>query len=104
MEQRDRCVIQDCLFVWDPKKAQANLDKHNVSFHEAAEVFFDPLYRMEDVSVEGEQRFGIIGYSKQDHLLYVVSAEHGNKAWRIISARTVTTHERARYEETNDLD
>ncbi len=30
-------------FEWDPDKAEANLDKHGVSFEEAASVFFDPL-------------------------------------------------------------
>jgi len=30
-------------FEWDPKKAEANKRKHDVSFHEAATVFGDPL-------------------------------------------------------------
>lgn len=29
-------------FVWDEKKAEANLRKHGVSFDEAATVFLDP--------------------------------------------------------------
>jgi len=29
-------------FEWDPEKAGANLDKHQISFHEAATVFGDP--------------------------------------------------------------
>jgi len=30
-------------FEWDKNKAASNLDKHGVSFHEAATVFADPL-------------------------------------------------------------
>lgn len=29
-------------FEWDDEKAQANLEKHGVSFGEATEVFYDP--------------------------------------------------------------
>jgi len=30
-------------FEWDPIKAASNLQKHGVSFVEAATIFFDPL-------------------------------------------------------------
>ena len=30
-------------FEWDPKKAGANVRKHDVTFQEAAAVFGDPL-------------------------------------------------------------
>ncbi|HTN72847.1 MAG TPA: BrnT family toxin, partial [Methylomirabilota bacterium] len=30
-------------FEWDPKKAEANLSKHGVSFREAVTAFGDPL-------------------------------------------------------------
>jgi uncharacterized protein len=30
-------------FEWDPKKAAANIRKHDVTFQEAATVFGDPL-------------------------------------------------------------
>lgn len=30
-------------FEWDPAKATANRDKHDVSFEEAVIVFYDPL-------------------------------------------------------------
>lgn len=33
----------DDLFEWNPEKAEANLKKHDVSFEEAASVFFDLL-------------------------------------------------------------
>lgn len=31
------------LFEWDPAKAEANRQKHRVSFETATEVFADPL-------------------------------------------------------------
>lgn len=31
-------------YEWDEPKAASNLDKHGVSFQEAATVFADPLY------------------------------------------------------------
>ena len=30
-------------FEWDPKKSDANLKKHGISFHEASTIFGDPL-------------------------------------------------------------
>ena len=30
-------------FDWNPQKAESNLSKHGVSFHEAGTVFGDPL-------------------------------------------------------------
>ncbi|MBI4559228.1 MAG: BrnT family toxin [Candidatus Hydrogenedentes bacterium] len=30
-------------FVWDPKKAVINAQKHNITFEEATTVFGDPL-------------------------------------------------------------
>lgn len=31
-------------YEWNPEKAERNLEKHSVSFEEAATVFDDPLY------------------------------------------------------------
>ena len=53
--------IQGIEFEWDDDKAQSNLQKHGVSFAEAAEVFFDPFYQGGDASVDDEQREFIIG-------------------------------------------
>ncbi len=95
-------ILQDLVFTWDADKAEANLGKHAVSFEEACEVFFDPLYEMEDASVEGEKRWAFIGYSKANRSLYVVAVEQEEDIWRIISARKLTPEERLRYEEKDD--
>lgn len=52
-------------FEWDPKKAEANLAKHEVSFEEALTVFGDSFARIfpdDEHSVE-EFREIIIGHS-----------------------------------------
>ena len=55
------------FFEWDPSKAAANVDSHDVSFHEAATVFDEPLsvtFPDPDHSV-GESRFIIFGMSNR---------------------------------------
>jgi uncharacterized DUF497 family protein len=34
--------LQGVVFKWDEDKARSNVEKHEVTFEEAAEVFFDP--------------------------------------------------------------
>jgi hypothetical protein len=84
-------------FVWDPRKAKANLKKHGVSFDEASTAFQDELGAYFPDSLH-KDRFILIGYSRQERLLYVVHAEVASNTVRIISARKATNHERTRYE------
>ena len=42
--------LQGVEFEWDTNKFQINLEKHGVSFEEAAEVFFDPFYQEGDAT------------------------------------------------------
>ena len=37
--------LQGVEFEWDTNKFPINLEKHGVSFEEAAEVFFAPFYQ-----------------------------------------------------------
>jgi uncharacterized protein len=83
--------------TWDHGKAAANLRKHRVSFTEAATAFDDPLGAYYPDSLH-ENRFILIGYSRQQRLLYVVHAEVQQDVIRIISARRATRHEKAHYE------
>jgi uncharacterized DUF497 family protein len=87
---------------WDDKKATQNLQKHGVSFEEAATVFSDPLSLTIDDPLHSDQedRFVILGLSSQQRLLVVVHAEQEDTI-RIISARQATPRERANYEEDN---
>jgi uncharacterized DUF497 family protein len=84
-------------FVWDRRKAAANLKKHAVSFEEATTAFDDELGAYYPDSLHGD-RFILIGYSRVQRLLYVVHAEVGQEAIRIISARKATRYEKKRYE------
>lgn len=69
----------DTEFEWDPDKAESNLQKHGVSFAEAATVFFDlfsitvpdPLHSV------AENRFVITGLSYQQRHLVVVHSDRG---------------------------
>jgi uncharacterized DUF497 family protein len=61
-------------FVWDRRKAAANLAKHGVSFDEATTAFDDELGGYYPDTLH-EDRFILIGYSQRPRLLYVVHAE-----------------------------
>jgi uncharacterized DUF497 family protein len=87
-------------FEWDPAKAEQNLEKHRVSFPEAATEFGDPLlmtYDDPDHSVD-EERYITIGHSDAGQLLMVAQTDREDSI-RIISARRATRRERQSYEE-----
>ena len=87
-------------FEWDPKKAGANVRKHDVTFQEAAAIFGDPLaITFEDPDhSEDENRYITFGLSSQERLLVVSHTERGGRT-RIISARLMDRKERRIYEE-----
>jgi uncharacterized DUF497 family protein len=84
---------------WNPTKAVSNVDKHGVSFEEAAIVFLDPLSLTiaDPDHSSGEERFITIGRSADGRLL-VVSHTDRAEAIRLISARGATPRERRTYE------
>lgn len=72
----------DLVFEWDPRKDQANLEKHAVTFSEATSVFGDPLAQIfadEDHSTD-ERREIIIG-----------KAGYGSSALGVQPGRNSTT-------------
>jgi uncharacterized DUF497 family protein len=87
-------------FTWDPRKAEANLKKHGVSFEEASTVFGDPLSLTipDPDHSQDETRFLMVGLSFRQNLLVVAHVEIGDNI-RIISARRAARHERQDYEE-----
>lgn len=89
--------LQDIEFEWDSNKAQTNVEKHGVTFEEAAEVFLDPFCQIGDTSAKNEQRDFVLGYSLSQRILLVVFVERRNRN-RIISARLATRDERKFYE------
>ena len=85
---------------WDDQKAVINEEKHGVPFHEAGTVFGDPMaitFNNPEHSRE-EQRFLTFGMSQLNRLLVIAHTDR-NGVIRIISARTMTKHERKIYEE-----
>jgi uncharacterized DUF497 family protein len=96
-------------FEWDEAKNLSNQRKHGVSFEEASQVFWDPLFvSVKDRIEGGEQRWRTYGEVEGWLLLMVVHtvSEMDERGWtvevmRIISARRATRKERQRYEDEN---
>jgi len=79
-------------FEWDPNKNASNLQKHGLSFEEAASIFNGPVLSAPDYSSNEprEKSFGLLGG------VIVVCVVHTDRSGkiRIISARKATAQER----------
>jgi uncharacterized DUF497 family protein len=97
----------DSRFTWDLLKAEKNLRAHGISFERAREVFSDPNHVVNEnyfIEDQGEQRYGIIGLTRNVVLLLVVfvdrtEADADVEAIHIISARKADDYERRAYED-----
>jgi uncharacterized DUF497 family protein len=92
--------LPDVRFEWDPEKARANLETHEVSFEEAATVFGNPLavtFFDPDHS-DDEDRYLTFGESQSNRLLVIVHTDREDST-RIISARETTRGEREQHDE-----
>lgn len=87
-------------FMWDRRKAAANLSKHGISFEEAASCFGDLLSLTvpDPDHSSAEVRTILLGMSSRGRLLVVSHAERRGEI-RLISARAATRQERKQYEE-----
>lgn len=87
------------LFEWDDEKAISNLKKHGISFDEAKSIFYDnfAIMSLDTKHSITEERFTLIGYSKNNRILYISFTER-NDIIRIISTRKTTKNERLSYE------
>lgn len=86
-------------FEWDPAKAAANVEKHNISFDEAAA--FGDLHSLtvpDPEHSEGEYRYLLLGVSSASRLI-VVSHTERSRTIRIIGARPAVPKERRDYEQ-----
>ena len=97
------CSFFVIRFTWDPTKATSNIQKHGISFEEAVSVFGDPLSETFDDPdhSDDEQRFIIVGRSRNGRLLFVSHADYG-EIIRLISARPLTSAETRAYEQGSD--
>jgi uncharacterized DUF497 family protein len=85
---------------WDSKKAKSNLEKHGVSFEEAATALSDPMAATgadPDHSLT-EDRYITFCVSEKNRLV-VVSHTEKDQTIRIISARKASKGEQKLYEE-----
>lgn len=90
------------IYEWDPRKAQANLKRHAVSFDEAASVFTDPFALTFDDPEHSldEARYITIGTSSKQRIVFLSHADRGEDHVRIISARPATATEAHAYQES----
>ena len=91
------------IFEWDSEKNKSSVDKHEVSFEKAREVFEDPLHLsvLDERFSYFEERWITMGQTHNGDILvvahlYVVDQE--DEKVRIISARKATVKERKEYE------
>ena len=94
--------INGKLFDWDTKKNTLNINKHGISFKEAASVFSDKAakYFDDDTHSLDEERYVVIGKSKRLNILMVCHCYRDNHSViRLISARKADNDEIAIYEE-----
>lgn len=91
-----------CEWVWDRRKAAANVEKHGVTFELASTVFLDPFNISEPDDHPDGDRWNTIGLAASvilfvTHTLVEPDLDYG----RIISARRATAHERRRYAQSS---
>ena len=91
-------------FEWSEEKSKLNVEKHQVSFDEAKEVFLDPMHisKLDHRFDYFEERWITLGASTQDKVLVVANMffdENGEEIIRIISARKANQKERIFYEQ-----
>jgi uncharacterized DUF497 family protein len=85
--------LEGQIFIWDKIKAEKNIEKHGISFEEAASVFIiEGAEEFEDEEhSDDEDRLIVIGLSKELRVLTVVHCWRENETViRIISARKAT--------------
>lgn len=96
------------MFSWDTAKATANLEKHRISFEEAATVFSDAdgLDWQDLEHSSREPRYKRLGQSIGRRILIVVYTvrrlKDGKETIRIISARQASRKERKAYSGQSD--
>lgn len=88
------------VFACDKKKRLLNLRTHDVDFIRASSAFSDP-FSVSDFDARhsvGEERYGLIGKTENETLLFVVYTLRGETV-RLISARKANQKEAKIYAE-----
>jgi len=88
-------------FEYDINKSHSNLDKHGIDFEEAQKLWSNPNTEIiYERSVDGENRFSIVGYIKERCFVAIFTLREGNI--RIISVRRCRKKEKRRFKDEND--
>ena len=90
-------------FEWSDEKSKLNIEKHQISFDEAKEVFLDSMHisKLDHRFEYFEERWITLGTTSKDKILVVANMffdENGEEIIRIISARKANQKERIFYE------
>lgn len=86
-------------FIWDRRKNEANIKKHELDFADAYKVFESPmLVGVDDREDYGEDRWIGVGLM-ENRVVVIVFTEPDEDTIRIISFRKATTEERNNYEQ-----
>lgn len=97
-------------FTWDPAKSANNIEKHGITFEEAATTWLDAasIEWFDEAHSTGEDRWLRIGSSLRGALLVVWSTERTRSRRqsfiRIIGARRANRRERRLYEQEHQED
>jgi hypothetical protein len=90
--------VDDFEIRYDPRKAEANLRKHGVSFEQAAEAMRDVFAAVcRDRKSIHEERYLLIGQTKTRQTLLVCYAIEDDGVARLINARNATPAEKRLY-------
>ena len=89
---------------WSEEKNNLNIQKHQISFFEAKEVFLDPMHisKLDHRFDYFEERWITLGVTSTEKILVVANMffdENGEEIIRIISARKANDKERMFYEQ-----
>jgi uncharacterized protein len=102
-----RYPLGDLEFTWDLAKSASNIEKHGITFEEAATTWLDAssIECFDEAHSADEDRWLRIGSSLRGALLVVWSTERskeGRAIIRIIGARRANRRERRLYEQEQE--
>lgn len=86
-------------FIWDRRKNEANIKKHELDFADTCKAFESPmLVGLDDREDYGEDRWIGVGLM-ENRVVVIVFTEPEEDTIRVISFRKATTDERNNYEQ-----
>ena len=96
-------------FEWSSEKNKFNIEKHNISFEAAKEIFLDPMQisKLDHRFDYFEERWVTLGSVTQDKILVVANMffdEDVKEIIRIISARRANQKEKEQFDDYEMLD